>query len=96
MSISAKPSEWRASWAWASMTSQQRDMSSGSSKRRDWLSSRQALRAVSDVSRKATQARARCGTMYFFAAYSVTSTVSASSTISSQYKYLFVATRRPR
>lgn len=88
MSISLNPSESRANWAWASITSQQRDMSSASSKSLDWLRSKQALRAVKLVSRKETQARAKCGTMYFLAAYSVASTMSASSEISSQYKYL--------
>lgn len=68
MSISVKPSECKANWACASMTSQQRAISSGSSKRRDWLNRRQALRAVRLVSRKRTQARHRWGTMYFLAA----------------------------
>ena len=88
MSISQKPSECKANWACASITSQHRDMSSGSSNRRDWLSSRQAFRAVKLVSKKVTHALAKCGTMYFLAAYRVARTVSASRTISSQYKYL--------
>ncbi|KAJ8274856.1 hypothetical protein COCON_G00094810 [Conger conger] len=87
-SISQKPSDSRASSAWASMTSQQRWVSSGSSNSRLWDSSTQAFFASRLVSRKVTQAFARAGTMYFLAAYKVANTVSASSSISSLYMYL--------
>ncbi|XP_069921778.1 transcription factor IIIB 90 kDa subunit isoform X2 [Oryctolagus cuniculus] len=70
------------------MTSQQRWVSSGSSNSRLWDSRTQAFLASRLVSRKVTQALASAGTMYFLAAYSVASTVSASSSISSLYKYL--------
>ncbi|KAA8589327.1 hypothetical protein FQN60_012692, partial [Etheostoma spectabile] len=73
-SISQKPSEHSASSAWASITSQQRCVSSGSSNRRLWESSTQAFLASRLVSRKVTQALASAGTMYFLAAYRVAST----------------------
>lgn len=58
-SMSQKPSERSASSAWASITSQQRCVSSGSSNRQLWESKTQAFLALRLVSRKVTQARAR-------------------------------------
>ena len=86
-SISVKSSDWNTSSAWVSITYQQRCASLVSSNRWLWLNNRQALLGSTSSCRCSTQSSARCGIMYFLAAYKVGTAVSI-FTISPKYRYL--------